>query len=107
MSDSTSRKARRKVSSSWLTASVPTPHATPAEQDDLHGVHHPAADPKLHKFSALGSGSWLMKSALRDAPWSPGVMRVGVLPLGSRCSLGPRLAQHRGLGANIEALGIE
>src|SRR5260370_8050795 len=27
----------------------------------------------------------------------PGVMRVGVLPLGSRCSLGPRLAQHRGL----------
>jgi hypothetical protein len=24
-----------------------------AEQDDLHGVHHPAADPKLHKYSAV------------------------------------------------------
>jgi hypothetical protein len=22
-----------------------------AEQDDLHGVHHPAADSKLHKYS--------------------------------------------------------
>jgi hypothetical protein len=22
------------------------------QQDDLHGVHHPAADPKLHKYSA-------------------------------------------------------
>jgi hypothetical protein len=21
-----------------------------AEQDDLHGVHRPAADPKLHKY---------------------------------------------------------
>jgi len=26
-----------------------------AEQDDLHGVHHPAADPKPHKYSAIGA----------------------------------------------------
>src|SRR5258708_9784351 len=46
--------ARRagKVSRSWLTASVPAPHATP-KQDDLHGARHPAADPKLHKNSAF------------------------------------------------------
>ena len=29
MSDSTSSKARRKVNNSWLTASVPSPQATP------------------------------------------------------------------------------
>ncbi len=33
--------------------------------------------------------------------WSPGVMAVGVLPLGSHCSLGPLLAGHRGLSLSL------
>lgn len=68
--DSTCREACRKVSNSWPTASVPRPHA---QQDDLHGVHHPAADPKLYKYSAeqIGADLKAQRSAnlitLRDA----------------------------------------
>jgi len=34
-----------------------------AEQDDLHGVHHPAADPKPRKYSAFGAISQGARSA--------------------------------------------
>src|SRR5712691_880932 len=54
MSDSTSRKACRKVNSSWLTASVPTPHATPNSTICTESTIQ-RQTPNPHKYSAFGA----------------------------------------------------